>query len=402
MRALHRLSALRVRQIDAPGRYPDGGGLYLQIGKGGARSWIFRYSFNGRERDMGLGSAALVTLAEAREAAFELRRQRQKGIDPLEARKAAEVEARRRRAEAVTFAQAVKDYLKLNRAGWRNDKHAAQWAATLRTYAEPHVGERPVASIDVNDVLTILEPIWVEKPETASRLRGRIEAVLDWSAVRGQRTGANPARWRGNLEKLLPAKSKVQKIAHHAALPHKELPKFMARLRGQGGTAARALEFTILTAARTGETIGASPAEIDFDDRLWTVPPERMKAGREHRAPLSAAALALVESRRESDQPWLFAGMKAGSPLSNMSMLAVLKRMGRADLTTHGFRSTFRDWAAETTDYPAEVVEMALAHTIVSKVEAAYRRGDLLAKRRQLMEDWAGFCGSAPTSAPAA
>lgn len=396
MRALHRLSALKASRIKEPGLHADGGGLYLQVGRGDARSWIFRYSADGRERQMGLGPAHTFGLAEARDMALELRKLRLKGVDPIEARKAEQDAARRERASAVTFSQAVSEYIRLNRAGWRNDKHAAQWTSTLKTYAEPVIGSRPVASIDANDILRVLEPIWIEKAETASRVRGRMEAVLDWSTVRGQRSGDNPARWRGHLELLLPAKSKVRKVAHHAAIDRAELPKFMVLLSKQPGTGARALEFTILTAARTSEVLGARWEEIDLKAEVWTIPAERMKAGKEHKAALSERALAVLKplaAARSSD--WIFPGEgRKDGPLSNMTMLKVLKRMNRDDLTTHGFRSTFRDWAAETTDIPGEVVEMALAHTISSKVEAAYRRGDLLEKRRRLMKAWGRFCAS--------
>ncbi len=334
--------------------------------------------------------------------ALELRKLRLKGVDPIEARKAEQEAVRRERANAVTFSQAVSEYIRLNRAGWRNDKHAAQWTSTLKTYAEPVIGSRPVASIDANDILRVLEPIWIDKAETASRVRGRMEAVLDWSTVRGQRSGDNPARWRGHLELLLPAKSKVRKVAHHAAIDRAELPKFMVLLSKQPGTGARALEFTILTAARTSEVLGARWEEIDLKAEVWTIPAERMKAGKEHKVALSECALAVLKPlAAASTSDWIFPGEgRKDGPLSNMTMLKVLKRMNRDDLTTHGFRSTFRDWAAETTDIPGEVVEMALAHTISSKVEAAYRRGDLLEKRRRLMKAWGRFCAShSPTAA---
>jgi integrase len=295
----------------------------------------------------------------------------------------------------MTFDQCAAAYFKAHRAGWRNAKHAAQWSSTIKTYAEPVIGALPVQGIDTTLVIKIIEPLWSKKSETASRLRGRIEAVLDWATVRGYRQGDNPARWRGHLDKLLPARTKVSKVKHHAALPYRELPKFMAALRGQDGMSARALEFLILTAARTGEVIGALPAEIK--DRVWTVPAGRMKGSREHRVPLAAPALAVAEKHNQRNGAFLFPGAKDDKPLSNMAMLALLERMGRSDLTAHGFRSTFRDWAAECTNYPNEVVEMALAHTINSKVEAAYRRGDLFEKRKSLMSEWAEFCASDKT-----
>ncbi|CCD86706.1 putative phage integrase [Bradyrhizobium sp. ORS 285] len=390
-----RLTALKVTKVKKPGMYADGAGLYLQVTGDGentpAKSWIFRFTLRGRSREMGLGSFSIFGLGEARAKAAEYRRQVYEGIDPIEARRAQRAQAELEAAAALTFKECTKQYLAAHSAGWRNAKHAAQWSSTLETYAEPVVGSLSVHSIDTALVMKIIEPLWSKKPETASRLRGRIEAVLDWATVRGFRQGENPARWRGHLDKLLPARAKVRKVKHHAALPYDELPAFMTALRAQDGVAARALEFLILTAARTGEVIGARPEEIK--DNFWTVPAGRMKASKEHRVPLSAAALAIVEKlRKEQGGAYLFPGGKRDNPLSNMAMLALLDRMGRSDLTAHGFRSTFRDWAAERTNYPNEVVEMALAHTINSKVEAAYRRGDLFEKRKSLMSDWATFC----------
>ena len=274
-----------------------------------------------------------------------------------------------------------------HRAAWKNEKHAAQWTATLETYAYPVIGDLQLHLIDTALVMKVIEPIWSTKPETASRVRGRMELVFDWATVRGYRHGDNPARWRGHLDKLLPARSKVRKTEHHSALAYTDLPAFLAKLRAQDGVAARALEFTILTAARTSETLGARKGEIDGKEKIWTVLGERMKAGKEHRVPLSERALANLDQINCLDGDkgdFVFPGGRLGKPLSNMAMLAVLQRMGRADLTVHGFRSTFRDWAAERTNFAAEVVEMALAHAIDSKTEAAYRRGDLFEKRRRL------------------
>ncbi|WP_316173381.1 MULTISPECIES: tyrosine-type recombinase/integrase [unclassified Bradyrhizobium] len=392
-----RLTALKVTKVKKPGMYADGAGLYLQVTGDGentpAKSWIFRFTLRGRSREMGLGSLSIFGLAEARAKAAEYRRQVYEGIDPIEARRAQRAQAALEAAAALTFEECTKQYLAAHSAGWRNAKHAAQWSSTLKTYAEPVIGSLAVHSVDTALVMKIIEPLWSKKPETASRLRGRIEAVLDWATVRGFRQGENPARWRGHLDKLLPARSKVRKVKHHAALPYDELPAFLAALRVQDGIAARALEFLILTAARTGEVIGAQSEEIK--DKVWTVPAGRMKASKDHRVPLSAAALAIIETlRKEQVGAHLFPGGKRDKPLSNMAMLALLDRMGRSYLTAHGFRSTFRDWAAECTNYPNEVVEMALAHTISSKVEAAYRRGDLFEKRKSLMSDWATFCAS--------
>jgi integrase len=392
---LNRLSAVEVKGISQKGMYHDGGGLYLQVSDGGAKSWIYRFMLDGRPREMGLGPLNVISLAEARKRAAECRRMRHDGIDPIEARRAQRDQKKLEAARSMTFDVCAEAYIEAHKPSWKNGKHAQQWRGSLRNYASPVFGSSPVQAIDLALVMKALEPIWKAKSETASRLRGRIEAVLDWATVRGYRKGENPARWRGHLDKLLPARAKIQKVEHHPALPYSEIGSFMEKIRGQDGIAARALEFLILTAGRTGEIIGARWDEIDLEDKIWVVPGARMKAAREHRVPLSGAALAitkLMNEIRESD--FVFPGGRKGKPLSNMAMLAVLKRMGRVDLTAHGFRSTFRDWAAERTNFPREVVEMALAHTIENKVEAAYRRGDLFQKRRQLMEVWARFCGT--------
>jgi integrase len=317
------------------------------------------------------------------------------GIDPIKARSEHRSWKKLEAAKGITFDACAAAYLDAHQDAWRNALHRKQWRTTLNSYAAPVFGSLPVQEVDLTLVMKALEPIWRTKCETASRLRGRIEAVLDWATVRGYRKGENPARWRGHLDKLLPARAKIQKVQHHPALPYVELAGFMATLRGQDGIAARALEFLILTAARTGEIIGARWDEVDLEEKIWTVPGERMKAGRDHRVPLSGAALAILEQMKEiRESDFVFPGGKRAKPLSNMAMLAVLKRMWRDDLTAHGFRSTFRDWAAECTDFRSEVVEMALAHTIENKVEAAYRRGDLFQKRGQLMEAWAHFCAA--------
>jgi integrase len=373
--------------------YADGGGLYLQVTASGAKSWIYRFMLNGRAREMGLGPFHTISLAEARERARDCRKLRLDGIDPIEARGAKRAEERLAAATAMTFEQCAERYIAAHRSGWRNPKHAAQWPSTLAAYAHPVFGSLPVQVVDLGLVMKVLEPIWQTKPETASRVRGRIEAVLDWATVRGYRKGENPARWRGHLDKLLPARGKVRKVEHHPTLPYDEMGDFISALRAQEGAAARALEFLILTAARTNEVIGARWQEFDLEGKLWIVPADRIKGGKEHRVPLSGAALKIVEAMNETREgEFVFPGGKAGKPLSNMAMLKVLERMTRTDLTAHGFRSTFRDWAAERTSYPREVAEMALAHTVGDKVEAAYRRGDLFAKRRRLMEEWARHC----------
>jgi integrase len=378
--------------------YADGGGLYLHVSKSGARSWIFRWKRDGRLRDMGLGPLNTISLAEARDKALACRKLKYDGADPIEERRAQRQAVKLETAKAMTFKDCATAYIAAHQAGWKNPKHAAQWPSTLETYVYTIMGGLPVQSVDVGLVLKALEPIWNTKPETASRVRGRIESVLDWASARGYRQGENPARWRGHLENLLPKKSKVRRVEHHAALPYSEIAVFMAELRQQEGIAARALEFTIMTAGRTGEVLGATWDEIDSEGRLWTVPPDRMKAGREHRVPLSDAALAILRAMTEvRSGKHVFPGARDNRPLSQMAMLMLLRRMGRDRLTTHGFRSTFADWGAEQTAFPSEVREMALAHTVGDKVEAAYRRGDLFEKRRQLAEAWARYCTAPPT-----
>ncbi|MFY8144429.1 MAG: tyrosine-type recombinase/integrase [Caulobacter sp.] len=411
-RALHRLTAVAVRNLREAGRYPDGGGLYLQITPAGVRSWIFRYRIDGRERQMGLGPLAMVSLAQAREKARLARVQRHNGEDPLGGRKGRRPRIACPAAGGPTFQEAMAAYIETHKAGWRNAQHVQQWSSTLQTYAAPYFGSKPLAAITTADVLAALQPIWLTKTETANRVRGRIETILNWGAAQGYREGENPARWKGHIEMILPAKSKVAKVTHHAALDYRQIAAFMTQLSLEAGVGVQALRFTILTAARTGEVIGADWREIDFDNKVWIIPATRMKAGREHRVPLSGPAMEILAQRR---QAWwdiearryrrkgapqvagptgpVFCGRRAGKALSAASMLMVLQRMGWGELTCHGFRSTFRDWAAEETDVSTEVVEMALAHTIANKVEASYRRGDLQEKRRALMERWAEVCG---------
>jgi integrase len=392
-RAIGKLTALAVDKARRRGYYGDGGGLYLQVSASGAKSWVFRYKEAGRQHEMGLGPLHTIGLAEAREKARECRRVRLEGIDPIEARRTARRRAKIEAAKAMTFKQCAERYIDSHKAGWRNPKHAAQWPSTLATYVYPVFGGLAVQAIEVGLVMKAVEPIWTAKPETASRVRGRIESVLDWATARGYRQGENPARWRGHLENLLPKKTKVRRVEHHAALPYVELPEFMAELRRQEAIGAKALQFAILTVARTGEVIGARWSEIDLERRVWVIPAERMKAGKEHRAPLSEASASIMEAMqkvREGD--YVFPGGKARRPLSNMAFLMLLRRMGRGDLTAHGFRSTFSDWCSERTNFAAEVREMALAHSVSDKVEAAYRRGDLFQKRRQLAEAWSKFC----------
>ena len=391
-----------------PGYHGDGGGLWLQVAPNRrGRSWVFRYSFHGKPREMGLGSLNTIGLSEAREMARDCRRLLQgtpttPPVDPIEHRKALRSSAQIAAAKAMTFKECAEAYIAAHQAGWRNAKHAAQWPSTLAAYVYPVLGDLPVQAIETALVIKVLEPIWQTKPETATRVRGRIEAVLDWAKAAGYRDGENPARWRGHLQNLLMKPSSAAKVArrtkgrseHHPALPYGEIAAFMTELRQQEGVAARALDFTILTASRTGEVIGATWDEVNLADRMWIVPAERMKAEKEHRVPLSSASMAILEKMAEvRDGRFVFAGAKPGRPLSNMAFLMLLRRMGRDDLTVHGFRSTFRDWAGDCTDFPREVAEMALAHTVGDKVEAAYRRGDGLEKRRLLAEEWANYCG---------
>jgi integrase len=391
-RQIGKLNHLAVSRATKRGYLSDGGGLYLQISASGAKSWVFRYRDAGRLRELGLGAAHTFTLAEARKRATDQRKLRADNIDPIEHRHAQRSKAKLDGAKAMTFRQCAEAYIDAHRKSWKNDKHAVQWPTTLATYAYPIFGDLPVQSIDVALVTKALEPIWRDKTETASRVRGRIEAVLDWATVRGYRHGDNPARWRGHLDKLLPARAKVKRVEHHAALPYAEIGSFMAQLREQDGMSGLALQFLILTATRTSEVLNATWPEIDLGAALWTVPADRMKAGREHRVPLSKPALALLRELNVHRSDLVFPSAKPSRPLSNMAMLKLLERMGRPNLTVHGFRSTFRDWAAERTNFPREVAEHALAHSLPDKVEAAYRRGDLFEKRRSLMEAWARHC----------
>jgi integrase len=397
-RAIGRLTALKVERVKEPGMYADGGGLYLRVTSEGARNWVLRYMLNRRPRWMGLGPLALYSLAEARAKALDARRKRHEGIDPIEARRAERARQKLDAAKSITFKECAESYIASHKPGWRNEKHAYQWPATLSTYAYPIIGALPVPAVDTGLVLKVLEPIWTKKSETASRVRQRIENILDFAKVRGYREGENPARWRGHLDKLLPAPSKVRNVQHLPALPFAALPAFISSLRERGAVAARALEFLILTAARTGEVIGARWNEIDLLDKTWTLPGARMKAHREHRVALSPRALAILNemrTARESDHShaFVFPGPKLGKPLSNMAFLMLLRRMGLDDLTVHGFRATFKTWASERTSFQNEIVEAALAHVIGNKVEQAYRRGDMFERRRRLMHAWADYCG---------
>jgi integrase len=389
-RTLHRLNALAVSRLTEPGMYADGGGLYLAISKTGVRSWIFRYRAASGERAHGLGPLHTVSLKQARDKALACRQQRVDGIDPIEAKRAARLAAKAASAKTMTFRQCAEAYITAHRDDWTNPRHAKHWTATLETYAFPVVGDLPVHIIGLDLIIKILDPIWKEKTTTAARLRGRIEAVLDWATVRGFRSGENPARWKGHLEQLFSRKTSAK---HFSALPYSDIGTFMTELREVEGIGARALEFTILTAKRAGEVIGVRWSEIDFNARLWVIPAERTKTRREHRVPLSESALAILQRLWETrESTFVFPGVQSGQPINKGAMMLVLRRMGRDEITVHGFRSTFSDWCAEQTNTPSEVREMALAHAVSDKVEAAYRRGDLFEKRRQLAEAWARYC----------
>jgi integrase len=411
--AENRLTAAQIARLKRPGRHSDGGGLYLRVAEypikagGTARSknWVFRWERDGRERLMGLGPLHTLSLADARMKARECRMAVLDGLDPIEVRRASRMRAQAAVARSMTFKACAQAYIKAHRAGWKNKKHANQWLATLETHVYPIIGQLSVAEIDTALVTKCLEQIWLSIPETAGRVRGRIESVLDWAKAHGHRDGDNPARWRGHLDKLLAKQSKVRRVRHHPALPYAELPAFMAELRNRQSISSRALEFTILTAARTSETIQARESEFDLDAKLWIVPGDRMKGTREHSVPLPDRAVEILKTvPRESGNELIFVGGRLkrkwhrhGAGLSDMAMLELLRGM-RPGFTVHGFRSTFRDWAGDCTDYPREVIEAALAHAIGDETEAAYRRSTAIEKRRRLMADWEKYCAEpAPT-----
>ena len=390
MREGNKLTAMKVKRLKAPGRYCDGHGLWLQVSASGSKAWLFRFMREGRARQMGLGPLHTVSLAEARVRARQARQVLLDGKDPIDDKHATRKAARLAAARQMTFRQCAADYLAEHASGWKNPKHAWQWENSIER-ANKAFGDLDVGDIDVDVLLKFLRPIWRATPETGSRIRGRVEAVLDWATASKFRQGDNPARWRGHLQHLLKAKPST---THHPALPFDEIPDFMTELRERDSISARALEFTVLTAARTAEAIGATWNEIDLGEKVWTVPAERMKASRAHRVPLSDRAVEILEAVPREKSGFVFIGARAGKPLSNMAMLELLRGMRGHGLTVHGFRSTFSDWARERTAYPRDVVEMAIAHAIKDKSEAAYRRGDALPKRRRLMAEWARYCSS--------
>ena len=410
-RTMGKLTAKEVEKKTAPGLYGDGGGLTLQITKAGVKSWLYRYMIKGKAYGMGLGPAHTITLAEARQKAAAARKLVIEGINPLEAKRQRQLDAEMVKARLMTFDQCAYAYIEAHRASWKNAKHADQWTNTITTYVSPLIGSMPVEQIDTALVVKVLaqpdykgQQFWQVKNETATRVRGRIESILGWATTSGFRSGDNPARWKGHLENLLATISRAQRIKNHPSLAWERMGAFVCDLRQRDGIAARAVEFTILTASRSGEVRGACWSEIDLAAKVWTIPASRMKAKREHEVPLSDAAIALLSGiTRSDDTDLLFPGTK-GQALSDMSLTAVIRRMnGEAPkwtdkegntITVHGFRSTFRMWAAESTNYPREVAEHALAHQLPDAVERAYQRGTQFAKRAAMMNEWAKFCGT--------
>jgi integrase len=388
-----RLTAMSVKALSTPGRYGDGGNLFLQVSRGGTKSWLFRYMRNGQARAMGLGSARVVMLARAREKAAACRSQLADDIDPIEARRAARVAAQRDLTASITFRYCAERYIAAHEAAWKSQKHREQWRASLELHVYPIFDAVAVSAIDTDLVMQVLEPVWNKRPKTAERIRGRIERILSWAKVRGYRHGENPALWRGHLDQLLPATRKISHIRHHAALPYQQVGIFLSKLRESQWLATSCIEFLVLTAARSGEARGARWEEIDLPTKTWIIPAFRMKGNREHRVPLSDRAIELLLALpRLSTDSLVFSGGNEGEALHDRTLTLTLRRLNYEHITIHGFRSTFRDWAAEQTHYPREVAEAALAHVNVDRVEAAYRRSDLFEMRRQLMSQWATYC----------
>ena len=389
---VNRLKALQVKQLKEPGWYPDGRGLYLQVSNTGTKSWVYRYEKDGKERRHGLGSFLDVSLENARNAADHSRQLRRNGIDPIDHNRKLETNRLLETAKGVTFKECAIAYIDSHKAGWKNSKHESQWSNTLETYAYPFVGKLSVQDIDVGLVMNVLEPIWFTKTETASRVRQRIENILDWAKVRNYRTGENPAQWKGHLDKLLPKRTKVQKVKHHNAMPYADLPDYFRKLRKVDTLASKALAFAILTATRSNEARESKWSEIDLKAGIWTIPDERMKAGRMHRVPLTNECLAILkETELLKVNDFVFPGLRKDKSITDAALLKQLK-LTHPTLTVHGFRSSFRDWCAEMTNYPRELAESALAHTLKDQTEAAYQRGDMFEKRRKLMDAWATYC----------
>ena len=399
-RVNEKLTALAVSKATKPGYYGDGAGLWLQVSKSGSKSWIFRFTIKSKQREMGLGAVHTVTLSEARAKAKECRVQLLDGRDPLDARQAKKLATALEQAKMITFDQCAAAYIRAHSSGWKHDKHVRSWENSIATHASPVIGSLPVVAIDTGLVVKVLSPIWESKTAMASMLRGRLESILGWATTSEYRTGDNPARWKGHLENLLAAPGKLAKTEHHPALPWMAMGAFMAALRQVDNLPARLVEFSILTACRPVEGREAIWREIDMDAKLWVIPPERMKGKVEHRVPLSTAACDLLNALPRLND-FVFPGARRGRPLSESRATILLANMGHSDITMHGMRSSFRDWCSESVanSFPREVCEHALAHSLPDKVEAAYRRGDLIEKRSMLMQAWADYCAVVPTAA---
>jgi integrase len=394
-KTINRLSVKKVDNLKTSGWHPDGNGLYLQVSKSGSKSWVYRYQVNGKQKWHGLGSYTKEnSLQVARSSALKCKQLRRDGIDPIDHKNQIKIDCRLATRSAITFKECAEQFIKSHREGWKSQKHASQWENTLDTYAYPLIGDLPVQAIDGDLVMRVLEPIWFTKTETASRVRQRIENILDWATVKEYRQGDNPALWRGRLDKLLPKRTKVQKPKHFPAMDYRDLPDYFATLRSKKTIASNALAFTILTATRNGEARSASYSEIDERSNIWIIPASRMKAEREHRIPLSDEAIAIITEMKDYKRPaddFVFTGLRPGRAISEAALLKLVK-VTHPNLTVHGFRSSFRDWCAEQTSFTREVAEAALAHSIKDKTEAAYQRGDLFEKRRSLMNDWTDYC----------
>ncbi|MGG7055469.1 tyrosine-type recombinase/integrase [Nitrosomonas sp. ANs5] len=397
MRRIQNLTARKCETIKEPGYYADGQNLYLQVSKALSKSWLFIYKFQGRKHEVGLGGYPDISLAVARDGAARWRKVLIAGDNPIEIKREQEYKKHCSRIDNPTFAQCANKFIESHQAGWKNPKHAQQWKNTLDHYVLPIIGNLQVKQIDTGLVMRVLEPIWLEKNETASRLRGRIENILDWASVHKYRQGDNPARWRGHLDKLLSSPNKIQRIKHFKALPYHEMNGLLLALRSNSSISAMALEFLILTAARTGEVIGSQWNEIDFNQKIWIIPAERMKVKKEHRVPIASRTLEILSNVKQLKvNDYIFPGRTRNGGLSNAAMDKLLQVTLNYDATVHGFRSTFRDWASEITNFPHEMCEMALAHSIKNQAEAAYRRGDMIEKRRVMMEAWLTYIETKP------
>ncbi len=390
MMSNNKLTAIKVKNTNKPGRYPDGGGLFLQVRSAKSKSWVFRFKINGKAKEMGLGTITVVPLNLARKKVIENKQMILEGKNPIVERKAQKL--RNLSADVPTFSECAKEFIHCRQEGWKNEKHKEQWKRTLEVYTFPIFGRHPVDQVSTELVLKAIRPIWYEKTETADRVRSRVENILDWAKIKGYRNEENPARWRGHLSFLLPSASKTKKVNHHKALSHHEIGNFLCELRKSDGVSARALEFCILTATRTGEVLHAKWSEISFENETWTIPASRMKSEKEHRVPLSTEAISILAGvARHSTGEYIFTSLGRDRPMSTNSMLMTLRNIEN-EVTVHGFRSTFRDWTAEKTAFAREVCEAALAHVVLNKTEAAYRRGDLFLKRKKLMNEWASYC----------